>query len=141
MPTTHRVAAGIALALAILAPWLPGFPPFWVTLLSYIGLSGLVALGLVVLVGVAGLTSFGQAMFVGFGAYTTAILTTRYGITSLSRPSPGTFPSSISSATSTSFTATTASAASRPFGSSASTWAIPATSISWCSRPWCWPSC
>jgi branched-chain amino acid transport system permease protein len=80
MPTTHRVAAGIALALAILAPWLPGFPPFWVTLLSYIGLSGLVALGLVVLVGVAGLTSFGQAMFVGFGAYTTAILTTRYGI-------------------------------------------------------------
>jgi branched-chain amino acid transport system permease protein len=80
MPTTHRVAAGIALAIALLAPFLPGFPPFWVTLLSYIGLSGLVALGLVVLVGVAGLTSFGQAMFVGFGAYATAILTTRYGL-------------------------------------------------------------
>jgi branched-chain amino acid transport system permease protein len=79
MPVAHRIAAGLLLALAILAPLLPAFPPFWITLLSYIGLSALVALGLVVLVGVAGLTSFGQAMFVGFGAYTTAILTTRYG--------------------------------------------------------------
>jgi branched-chain amino acid transport system permease protein len=79
MPVAHRTAAGLLLALAILAPLLPTFPPFWITLLSYIGLSALVALGLVVLVGVAGLTSFGQAMFVGFGAYTTAILTTRYG--------------------------------------------------------------
>ena len=33
----------------------------------------------VVLTGVASVVSFGQAMFVGFGAYTTAILTTRYG--------------------------------------------------------------
>ncbi len=80
MSNTHRIAALILLAAAILAPLLPGFPPFWITLLSYIGLSSLVALGLVVLVGVAGLTSFGQAMFVGFGAYTTAILTTRYGL-------------------------------------------------------------
>lgn len=80
MAPLHRMAAGAALAIAILAPLVPGFPPFWVTLLSYIGLSGLVALGLVVLVGVAGLTSFGQAMFVGFGAYTTAILSTRYGL-------------------------------------------------------------
>jgi branched-chain amino acid transport system permease protein len=80
MPATHRILALLLLVLAILAPLLPGFPPFWVTLLSYIGLSALVALGLVVLVGVAGLTSFGQAMFAGFGAYTTAILTTRYGV-------------------------------------------------------------
>jgi branched-chain amino acid transport system permease protein len=68
MAPMHRMAAGAALAIAILAPLVPGFPPFWVTLLSYIGLSGLVALGLVVLTGVAGLTSFGQAMFGGFGA-------------------------------------------------------------------------
>jgi len=69
----------LAFAVALLVPLLPGVPPFWVTLLDYIGLYAIVAIGLVVLTGVAGLTSFGQAMFVGFGAYTTAILTTRYG--------------------------------------------------------------
>ena len=47
-------------------------PPFWITLLNYIGLYSIVALGLVLLTGVAGQTSFGQAAFVGIGAYTTA---------------------------------------------------------------------
>ena len=51
-------------------------PEFYVTLLNYIGLYALVALGLVLLTGVGGLTSFGQAAFVGIGAYTTAWLTT-----------------------------------------------------------------
>ncbi len=49
--------------------------PFTVTLLNYIGLYALVALGLVMLTGVGGLTSFGQAAFVGVGAYATAVLT------------------------------------------------------------------
>ena len=48
-------------------------PQFWVTLLNYIGLYSLVALGLVLLTGVAGQTSFGQAAFVGLGAYTTRV--------------------------------------------------------------------
>ena len=51
-------------------------PPYYVTLLNYIGISALVAVGLVLLTGVGGLTSFGQAAFVGVGAYTTAVLTT-----------------------------------------------------------------
>src|SRR6516162_8911163 len=55
-------------------------PPFWVTLGNYIGLYSIVALGLVLLTGVAGQTSFGQAAFVGIGAYTTAILATRFGM-------------------------------------------------------------
>ena len=55
-------------------------PPFWVTLGNYIGLYSIVALGLVLLTGVAGQTSFGQAAFVGIGAYTTAILATRFGV-------------------------------------------------------------
>ncbi|WP_230411928.1 branched-chain amino acid ABC transporter ATP-binding protein/permease [Denitromonas iodatirespirans] len=50
-------------------------PEFYVTLLNYIGLYAMVALGLVLLTGVGGLTSFGQAAFVGLGAYTTAALT------------------------------------------------------------------
>jgi branched-chain amino acid transport system permease protein len=60
---------GAALLLAPIAA-----PPFWVTLLNYIGLYSIVSLGLVVLTGVAGQTSFGQAAFVGLGAYTTAYL-------------------------------------------------------------------
>jgi branched-subunit amino acid ABC-type transport system permease component len=50
-----------------------------VTLLNYIGLYAIVAVGLVLLTGVGGLTSFGQAAFVGLGAYTTAWLTTVHG--------------------------------------------------------------
>ena len=64
---------GAALLLAPVAA-----PPFWVTLLNYIGLYSIVALGLVLLTGVAGQTSFGQAAFVGLGAYTTAYLSLNY---------------------------------------------------------------
>ncbi len=53
---------------------------FQVTLLNYIGLYAIVALGLVLLTGVGGLTSFGQAAFVGLGAYTTAYLSTAEGL-------------------------------------------------------------
>ncbi|MVA98576.1 ATP-binding cassette domain-containing protein [Nitratireductor sp. CAU 1489] len=60
-------------------PFLPFVPDFWVTLLDFVGLASLVALGLVMLTGVGGMTSFGQAAFVGFGAYATALLTTAYG--------------------------------------------------------------
>jgi branched-chain amino acid transport system permease protein len=52
--------------------------PFWITLLNYIGLYSIVALGLVLLTGVAGQTSFGQAAFVGIGAYTTAYLSLNF---------------------------------------------------------------
>src|SRR6201988_2582127 len=61
-------------------PLIPGVPPFWIVLLDNIGLAALVAMGLVLLTGVGGLTSFGQAAFCGFGAYTTAVLTTAYGV-------------------------------------------------------------
>ena len=68
-------------ALVVAAiPLIPGVPPFWIVLLDNIGMSALVAMGLVLLTGVGGLTSFGQAAFCGFGAYTTALLTTAYGL-------------------------------------------------------------
>lgn len=71
----------IVFALVMAAiPFIPGVPPFWIVLLDNIGLSALVAMGLVLLTGVGGLTSFGQAAFCGFGAYTTAVLTTAYGL-------------------------------------------------------------
>ena len=71
----------IVFALVMAAiPFIPGMPPFWIVLLDNIGLAALVAMGLVLLTGVGGLTSFGQAAFCGFGAYTTAVLTTAYGV-------------------------------------------------------------
>ncbi|ALX82594.1 hypothetical protein A7P25_18195 [Achromobacter xylosoxidans] len=72
---TPRHLVLVFLALLAAAPL--ALPPFYVTLLNYIGLYAMVALGLVLLTGVGGLTSFGQAAFVGVGAYTTALLTTR----------------------------------------------------------------
>src|SRR2546430_9579135 len=68
-----------AVAMAAI-PFIPGMPPFWIVLLDNIGLAALVAMGLVLLTGVGGLPSFGQAAFCGFGAYTTAVLTTAYGV-------------------------------------------------------------
>lgn len=64
-------------ALLVVGPSV--LPEFTVTLLNYIGLYAIVAVGLVLLTGVGGLTSFGQAAFVGLGAYTSAWLTTAHG--------------------------------------------------------------
>jgi ABC-type branched-subunit amino acid transport system ATPase component/ABC-type branched-subunit amino acid transport system permease subunit len=74
---SSSLVAAFVLALAV-APLV--LSEFSVTLLNYIGLASLVALGLVLLTGISGLTSFGQAAFVGLGAYTTAVLTTSTGL-------------------------------------------------------------
>jgi branched-chain amino acid transport system ATP-binding protein len=71
----HAIPALLAL-VGIALPWI--LPSYAVTLLSYTGLSALVALGLVLLTGIAGQTSFGQGAFVGIAAYTTAWLA-KYG--------------------------------------------------------------
>ena len=71
------------LALLVAAACLPLtglLPPFWITLANYAGIATIVALGLVVLTGYGGMTSFAQATFMGLGAYTTAVLTARYGM-------------------------------------------------------------
>jgi branched-chain amino acid transport system permease protein len=74
----RRMLVAAGLVLLAIAPLI--LPEFYVTLLNYIGLATIVTLGLVLLTGVGGLTSFGQAAFVGIGAYTTAVLTTQYGV-------------------------------------------------------------
>jgi ABC-type branched-subunit amino acid transport system ATPase component/ABC-type branched-subunit amino acid transport system permease subunit len=78
IPPVIRIA-GPLIALAVLAPLVLG--EYYISLLNDIGLYTLVALGLVLLTGVGGLTSFGQAAFLGIGAYSTAIMTTRFGLT------------------------------------------------------------
>jgi ABC-type branched-subunit amino acid transport system ATPase component/ABC-type branched-subunit amino acid transport system permease subunit len=80
MAMTQRLPILLFALVMAAIPFIPGMPPFWIVLLDNIGLSALVAMGLVLLTGVGGLTSFGQAAFCGFGAYTTAVLTTTYGM-------------------------------------------------------------
>ncbi|WP_034411543.1 ABC transporter permease subunit [Derxia gummosa] len=75
-----------ALAVAALAAAPQLLPDFYVTLVNYVGIYSLVALGLMLLTGVGGLTSFGQAAFVGLGAYTTALLTTGPWLAQLGLP-------------------------------------------------------
>jgi branched-chain amino acid transport system permease protein len=77
---TQRLPVLVFAFVMAAIPFIPGMPPFWIVLLDNIGLAALVAMGLVLLTGVGGLTSFGQAAFCGFGAYTTAVLTTAYGV-------------------------------------------------------------
>ncbi|ENO89327.1 branched-chain amino acid ABC transporter ATP-binding protein/permease [Thauera linaloolentis] len=72
--SADRLLLGGFLAVLLVLPAV--LSPYYITLLNYIGLYAMVALGLVLLTGVGGLTSFGQAAFVGLGAYTTAALTT-----------------------------------------------------------------
>jgi branched-chain amino acid transport system permease protein len=65
--TTLKIVAVLALAAA---PFL--LSPFSITLLNYIGIYSLVAIGLVLLTGIVGIISFGQAAFIGIAAYATA---------------------------------------------------------------------
>ncbi|BBO22398.1 MAG: branched-chain amino acid ABC transporter [Rhodocyclaceae bacterium] len=74
----QRLPLLVFLALLAIGPSV--LPEFYITLLNYIGLYAIVAIGLVLLTGVGGLTSFGQAAFVGLGAYTTAYLTTAHAV-------------------------------------------------------------
>ncbi|MFN5574103.1 MAG: ABC transporter permease subunit, partial [Bradyrhizobium sp.] len=65
-----QLAAMVAMLCLAAAPFL--LPPFTITLMNYIGVYSLVAIGLALLTGVGGIVSFGQAAFVGIAAYATA---------------------------------------------------------------------
>lgn len=74
----HKLGLLSLATLIALAPAL--FGDFSITLMNYIGVYTIIALGLVLLTGSGGLTSFGQAAFVGLGAYSTAWLSTSWGL-------------------------------------------------------------
>ncbi len=71
------IVLAVIVAFIAVAPAL--FGTFTITLMNYIGIYAIAALGLVLLTGVGGLTSFGQAAFVGIGAYATAWYTAVQG--------------------------------------------------------------
>jgi branched-chain amino acid transport system permease protein len=71
MTRFHIQLAALAGVLCIAAaPFV--LSPFSITLMNYIGIYSLVAIGLALLTGVGGIVSFGQAAFVGIAAYATA---------------------------------------------------------------------
>ena len=73
----RRLLPLLVAALAMLAPLVAG--DYVLTILTYIGLSALVALSLVLLTGKGNIASFGQAAYVGLGAYVSAWLTLNAG--------------------------------------------------------------
>ncbi|RMG89712.1 MAG: branched-chain amino acid ABC transporter permease, partial [Candidatus Dadabacteria bacterium] len=70
---TLAAASALALAPAVLNA-------YWVDVLNSVGLYGLLALSLNVILGDAGMYNMGHAAFYAVGAYTTAILNTRFGV-------------------------------------------------------------
>ena len=78
-PQGARIA-GYAVALLLLLSL-----PFWagayaVSVVRAVGFHAVIAMGLVLLTGLAGQVSLGQAMFYGLGAYGSALLTMRAGL-------------------------------------------------------------
>lgn len=75
-----RIAfAVLATCLLLLMPALP-VPDYLITQLNYIGIDAVAVLGIVLLTGVVGLTSFGQAAFAGVGAYASAYVCLKMGL-------------------------------------------------------------
>jgi len=65
--------------LVLIMPWL-GLSSFIISQATFAGIYAIVVIGLGLLMGYAGQISLGQAAFYGIGAYTTAILSTTYGL-------------------------------------------------------------
>src|SRR3990172_510730 len=68
---------GIAFLLSFVLP--PFLPTYFVSLLSQSLIYGIVAMSLDILIGYTGMPSLGHGGYFVIGAYTTAILATRYG--------------------------------------------------------------
>lgn len=70
------IAAGVTLLALI--PWV--FNPFYTTIAIIIGIHTIITVGLCLLMGYTGQVSLGQAAFYGIGAYISAILSLRAGL-------------------------------------------------------------
>jgi branched-chain amino acid transport system permease protein len=73
---------GIALILVTIGlfPWLTGNNQYFITLLVFMGINTIIAMGLSLLMGYAGQISLGHAAFFGIGAYSSGVLTSKYGL-------------------------------------------------------------
>ena len=74
---TQKVWLGIAAALLALFPFMAS--DYWLYMACLVAINVASATGLNILTGYTGLVSLGQAAFMGLGAYTVAIMQTRWG--------------------------------------------------------------
>jgi branched-chain amino acid transport system permease protein len=74
-----RPLTWFVLAALFVVPWIDS-DKFVLHVLSLIAIASIVAMGLQVLLGGSGQLSIGQAAFYGIGAYTSALLTTKFGV-------------------------------------------------------------
>lgn len=74
---TQKVWLGITAALLVLFPFMAS--DYWMYLACLVAINVASATGLNILTGYTGLVSLGQAAFMGLGAYTVAIMQTRWG--------------------------------------------------------------
>ncbi len=82
MKLSPQAYGPVALVLAVLvAAVVRVLPSYYTGLLTLIALYGLVTIGLNLFMGYAGQVSLGQAAFVGIGAYTSAALAVKAGLT------------------------------------------------------------
>jgi branched-chain amino acid transport system permease protein len=75
---THWVLLFLFLAILFTMPLY--FSNYWLDVLNLIGITLIAAIGLNILVGYCGQLSIGHAGFIAVGAYTSAILTNRFGM-------------------------------------------------------------
>ncbi len=76
--TTSRNALLLGIVLTCIAPWF--LSDYWVAILIQIGMFGIAALGLNILVGFTGQISIGHAAFFLFGAFTSAYLSSKLSV-------------------------------------------------------------
>jgi branched-chain amino acid transport system permease protein len=82
MANTHRILLGLLGVAILLYPSLSG-NAYFLTVMIFVGIHVLVALGLTMLMGFAGQLSLCQAAFFGLGAYGTAIFSVKAGLPTL----------------------------------------------------------
>ncbi|RLE11129.1 hypothetical protein DRI96_06745, partial [Candidatus Aerophobetes bacterium] len=70
--------AALAGVVLILPPIIGN--PYYIGVLVFVGIYSLITIGLSLLIGYAGQISLGHAAFFGLGAYTSGILSTRFGL-------------------------------------------------------------
>jgi branched-chain amino acid transport system permease protein len=74
-----QIILAIAAVIGVF-PWLTGRNEYFISLLVFMGINGMITMGLSLLMGYAGQISLGHAAFFGLGAYSSGILTTHYSL-------------------------------------------------------------
>jgi branched-chain amino acid transport system permease protein len=78
MKDHRKIIYGVVTALLVMSPLF--LNKYWVDVLNNVGLYAILGLSLNIIVGHAGLFNLGHAAFYAVGAYTAAILNTRFNI-------------------------------------------------------------